>query len=525
MEALPIEEDVFKNNHAVFLTSFDDSMPKECIDKVKRHNITEVYALPLRREHYAKEALGVMIICSQEQNGLSIEERDMVNELAGDIGFAINSFYQKETINQLSYYDPLTNLPNQNLFEQHLNGAFSKSAQMNSYGAVLYMDLDDFKNINDIVGKEIGDRVLKEMAQRFVSKTEKVSVVSRLASDKFLILIEELQKDEKEATIISKQFAQKVVSIVKEPFILEGKSFYITCSIGIALFLDHKTSSDMILNQAEYAMRIAKESGKNVIKFYNQTLQDMTNLRTLMFQNLKEAVLRDQFVLYYQKQFDSDKNIIGIEALIRWQHPTLGFVSPAEFIPLAEESDIIKEIGSLVLDKTTSLLEKWSKDEVKKEWRVSVNISPKQFSDKYFVENIKNLIALKNIDSSKLRLELTEGVLIDNTKNAMQKIDELKNIGVSISIDDFGTGYSSLGYLKHLQIDELKIDQSFVFSINENSSDRTIIKTIIAMGEEFGFEVIAEGVETQEQFEELKHLGCNHFQGYLFAKPCQENEL
>lgn len=525
MEVLPIEEDVFKNNHNVFLTSFDDTMPKECLDKIKRHSITEVYALPLRREHYAKEALGVIIICSQEQNGLSVEERNMINELAGDIGFAINSFYQKEKINQLSYYDPLTNLSNQNLFEQHLNGAFSKSEQTQMYGAVIYMDLDDFKNINDLMGKEIGDIVLKEMAQRLVSKTEKVSLISRLGSDKFLILIEELQKDEREAAIVSKQFAQKVVSLAKEPFILEGKTFYITCSIGIVLFLDHKTTSETILNQAEYAMRIAKESGKNVIKFYNQTLQDMTNLRSLMFQNLKEAILRDQFVIYFQKQFDSDKKIMGVEALIRWQHPTLGFVSPAEFIPLAEESDIIKEIGSLVLDKTTSILQKWSKDEVKKEWRISVNVSPRQFSDRSFVQNIKTLIDLKNIDPSKLRLELTEGVLIDNKKNAIQKIDELKNLSISISIDDFGTGYSSLGYLKHLQIDELKIDQSFVFGINENSSDRTIIKTIIAMGEEFGFEVIAEGVETQEQFEELKHLGCNHFQGYLFAKPCQESEL
>ena len=524
-EPLPIEQDVFKNNRNVFLTSFDDSMPKECLDKVKRHNITEIYALPLRREHYAKEALGVMIICSQEENGLSVEERNMINELAGDIGFAINSFYQKDTINQLSYYDSLTNLPNQNLFEQHINQAFSKSAQTQMYGAVLYMDLDDFKNINDLMGKEVGDRVLKEMAKRLVSKTEKTSVVSRFGSDKFLILVEDLQKEEKEAAIASKQFAQKIVSLAKEPFILEGKTFYITCSIGIVLFLDHKTLPEMILNQAEYAMRIAKESGKNVIKFYDQTLQDMTNLRSLMFQNLKEAILRDQFVLYYQKQFDGDKEIIGIEALIRWQHPTLGFVSPAEFIPLAEESDIIKEIGSLVLDKTTSLLEKWSEDDIKKEWRISVNISPKQFSDQSFVENIKNLIGLKNIDPSKLRVELTEGVLIDNKKNAMQKIDALKNLGVSISIDDFGTGYSSLGYLKHLQIDELKIDQSFVFGVNENSSDRTIIKTIIAMGEEFGFEVIAEGVETQEQFEELKHLGCNYFQGYLFAKPCPENEL
>jgi len=222
---------------------------------------------------------------------------------------------------------------------------------------------------------------------------------------------------------------------------------------------------------------------------------------------------------------DSDANVVGVEALIRWQHPKLGFVPPNEFIPLAEESDIIKEIGAYVLDEATNLIIKWSNDEVKKEWRISVNISPKQFRDEGFVENIKNLVISKNIDPKKLRIELTENIAIDNQESAMQKLDALNSFGVSISIDDFGTGYSNLRYLKHLRIDELKIDQSFVFGLGKNSSDKTIIKTILMMGEEFGFEVIAEGVETKEQLEELKNLGCSYFQGYLFAKPCPENEL
>jgi EAL domain-containing protein (putative c-di-GMP-specific phosphodiesterase class I) len=350
-------------------------------------------------------------------------------------------------------------------------------------------------------------------------------MISRFGSDKFLILIEDLSDEEKESAIAAKQFAQKIVSIAKDPFILNEKTFHLTCSIGIALFYDHKTTPESILNQAEYAMRVAKESGKNVIKFYSQTLQDMTNLRSLMLQNLKEAVLSNQFILYYQKQVDGNANIVGVEALIRWQHPNLGFIPPNEFIPLAEESDIIKDIGAYVLNQTTDLLIKWSNEDVKKEWRISVNISPKQFSDEAFVENIKNLINSKNIDPNKLRVELTEGVLIDNQKNAMQKIEELKRFGVSISIDDFGTGYSSLGYLKHLQIDELKIDQSFTLGLNQNGSDKTIIKTILTMGEEFGFVVIAEGVETKEQFEVLRDMGCKYFQGYLFAKPCAESEL
>lgn len=428
-------------------------------------------------------------------------------------------------IDKLSYYDQLTGLPNQNFFEQHLNEAFMKSSESLKYGAVLLLDVDDFKNVNDLVGKERGEEVLKEMAKRLVSKTDKLSIVSRFGGDKFFILAKELSREEQESAIMSKQLAKKVVAAVKEPFVLDGKTFHLTCSVGIALFFDNKLASHRVLNQAEHATRVAKERGKNLIKFYDQALQDMTSARSLMLQNLKEAVFEHQFVLYYQKQVDSNANVVGVEALIRWQHPKLGFVPPNEFIPLAEESDIIKEIGVYVLNEATNLIVKWANDEIKKEWRISVNISQKQFRDKGFVENIKSLIISKNIDPKKLRIELTESVAIDNQESAMQKLDELNRFGVSISIDDFGTGYSSLRYLKHLRIDELKIDQSFVFGLGKNSSDKTIIKTILALGEEFGFEVIAEGVETKEQFEELKNLGCNYFQGYLFAKPCAENEL
>lgn len=502
-----------------------NTQPQKCLEKVKKHKITEVYALPFRKELYVRNALGTMVIYCTKESGLTIEERNMIDELAGNIGFAINSFYQKDAINQLSYYDQLTNLPNQNLFEQHLSQAFEKSNESSRYGAVLLLDFDDFKNVNDLMGKERGDEVLQEMAKRLVSKIDKSSVISRSGGDKFFILIEELSSDEKESAIISKQIAQNVVALAKEPFILDGKTFHLTCSIGIVLFFDHKITSQTLLNQAEYAMRVAKDSGKNLIKFYDQELQDMTNARSLMLQNLKEAVLENQFVLYYQKQVDSDANVVGVEALIRWQHPKLGFVPPNEFIPLAEESDIIKEIGAYVLDEATGMIAKWAGDEVKKEWRISVNISPKQFRDENFVESIKNIVISKNIDPKRLRIELTESVAIENRESTMQKMDALSRFGISISIDDFGTGYSSLGYLKHLHIDELKIDQSFVFGLGKNSSDKTIIKTILTMGEEFGFEVIAEGVETKEQLEELKNLGCNYFQGYLFAKPCHENEL
>ncbi|OHE01356.1 MAG: hypothetical protein A2513_04055 [Sulfurimonas sp. RIFOXYD12_FULL_33_39] len=521
----PLEYDVFKNNRAVLLKSFDETLPDECREKVKKYNITEIYSLPLRKEHYAKEAIGVISICTTEIKGLSEEEREMIEELAGDVGFAINSFHQKDAINHLSFYDLLTNLPNQKLFEKHLTQALTNSNNSKNYGAVLFFDFDNFKNVNDLMGKEAGDFILTNTADRLILTLNKASIISRYASDKFLILLENISSSEDEAAIIAEEFANEILLLTKEPFSIKEQFFYLTSSIGIVLFFDHNVNIDTLLNQAEYALRTAKSDGKNIIRFYNESLQNMTKSRSSMLQHLKEALLENQFFVNYQKQVDSDSKVTGVEALLRWQHPVMGLISPAQFIPLAEESGIIKELGAYVLREAANQLIAWKNNEIKKEWRISVNVSPLQFRDIDFVTNIKNLISSTSMNPTKLRVELTESVLIKNQEDAMQKIKELSKLGISVSIDDFGTGYSSLVYLKHLKINELKIDQSFVFGLETNSSDKTIIKTIIAMGEEFGFEVIAEGVETKEQFDMLKSLGCKYFQGYLFAKPCMAYEL
>lgn len=433
--------------------------------------------------------------------------------------------HQKDAINKLSFYDMLTNLPNKKLFKQYLNKALNDSNKNLKYGAILFVDIDNFKNVNDAMGQDFGDFVLKEITDRLISNIYKVSIVSRQESDKFLVLLENISKNEDESAILAKETAQYIQDIFQEPFITQRKSFYLTCSIGIVLFFDHNNSANVLIERAEYAMRTAKSAGKNIISFFDESLQYMTKSRSLMLQQIKEAVLKNQFFLHYQKQVDSEENIIGVEALIRWKHPTLGFIPPSEFIPIAEESTIIKEIGKFVLNSAAQELVRWKEDKIKKEWRISVNVSPLQFREERFIDELQELIISYNINPAKLRIELTEGVLIVNQNEAMEKIDKLSQMGVSISIDDFGTGYSSLAYLKHLKINELKIDQSFVFGLETNNSDKTIIKTIIMMGEEFGFEVIAEGVETKEQFETLKNLGCKYFQGYLFAKPCIESEL
>ncbi|MFA5453730.1 MAG: EAL domain-containing protein [Sulfurimonas sp.] len=524
-EVTSIEANVFQNNRYIFLKNFEDGLHDECLEKVKKFGITEIYSLPLRKNQHAKDALGVITIYANGKEGLSKEERDMIDELAGDIGFAINSFYQKDVINQLYYYDPLTNLPNQTLFIKHLSQALAISSKNKKYGAILFMDFDNFKSVNDLMGQDDGNEVLKSTAERLISNFTDASIVSRYGSDKFLILFENISDKEDVAAVLAEHLGQEIFNTIKEPFILKDKTFYLTCSIGVTLFFDEIEVPQTLLNQAEYAMLAAKSDGRNIIRFHDQSLQDMTKSRSLMLQHLQEAAKEKQFFVLYQKQLNREEAVVGVEALIRWEHPTLGVVSPDKFIPLAEESGIIKKIGYFVLDTATDELALWANDSVKKNWRISVNVSPLQFKDKNFINEVKNLVTSKRINPNRLRLELTEGVLIVDQNMAMQKIEELNEFGISLSIDDFGTGYSSLGYLKHLKIDELKIDQSFVFGLHKNNSDRTIVKTIIMMGEEFNFEVIAEGVETREQFEILKNLGCDFFQGYLFAKPCKSSEL
>lgn len=525
LQILTLEEKVVASNTHIHMQQDSSLLTSSCRERMHKYKLKEVYAVPLKKDYHAKEALGVLSICTTQESELSHEELAMIDELAGDVGFAINSFNQKEAINQLSYYDTLTYIPNQRLFEGHLAQALVSSDKHLNYGALLFLDFDDFRNINDLTDKSTGDAILQEIAQRLIAMTHQEFFVARHSGDKFLILLENLSSVENEAAIMAKNGAQKLQESINVPFAVAEKSLYLTCSIGIVLFLDHKESINKLLNEAEYAMRTAKKEGKNSIRFYDESLQGMTKSRLEMLQRLKKAVVEKRLMLYFQKQFDKEQRVMGTEALLRWNCPVSGFVSPAEFIPLAEESGLIKEIGEFVLESATDTLVLWSSEALKKEWRMSVNVSPIQFKEERFVSNIKALVERKNIKPSLLRIELTEGVLVADQQEAMQKISELREFGFSISIDDFGTGYSSLVYLKNLKIDELKIDQSFVFGLEKNNSDATIIKTIIMMGNELGFEVIAEGVETQEQFNMLTSLGCDYFQGYLLARPCPVGEL
>ncbi|MGM0623095.1 MAG: EAL domain-containing protein [Campylobacterota bacterium] len=525
LEVYPLEQNVFESNKGLRIDSVDEKFPKECVQKVQKYNIKEVYVIPLKADATSKQALGVMTICSTDRDGFDPQEIEMIEELAGDLGFAINSFIQKRTIDRLSYYDSLTNIANKKYLLRKLSAAITQAKKDHNYGGLLYINIDNFKSINDVRGMGVGDQVLKYIAQKLSDLIGQNSSVFHVGGDEFVILLQHLGAQSSDAVIASQKQAELVLEEIKDPIVVDKQDVFVTFSIGVVVFIDNKEGESQLLNNAESAMHVAKNSGKNSISFYDTSFQEAVISRSFIIRNLQEAYNQNQFFLLYQKQVDQDQKIIGVEALIRWKHPDLGVVSPATFIPLAEESGFIIELGSWVAKEAIAQLHRWADDPIKKSWRVSINVSPLQFKDPEFVPRIAALIQEYGVKAKLLRIELTEGVFISDTKNILTKLNKLKKLGFSISIDDFGTGYSSLAYLKQMPIDELKIDQSFVANLSDESADKTIVETVVAMGQTFGFDILAEGVETKKQFKMLKNMGCEYFQGYYFAKPIEPKEL
>jgi diguanylate cyclase (GGDEF)-like protein len=518
-EILPIEESVLRTNQPTVIGDFSSAVSESCKEKAERHHITGIYVSPLRKDNFATEAFGVMMICTTQQSGFTDEECMMIDELSGDLGFAINSFYQQEDILKLSYFDPLTDLPNRRLFTERLVQTMLTSARTLQYAGLLFIDLDHFKGINDLKGHYAGDTVLKTMAQRLLSVLRQNDIIARFGGDEFVVLIENLGAAQHEAAQSVQATVTKILEVSKEPFMIDAQSFFLSASVGIVLFYGEEYTMDQLFTYADSAMYAAKNSGRNTARFYDSALQEAISAQVLLVQDLRISMSDNGLYLVYQEQVNNEGNTVGVEALIRWKHPTKGIISPIEFIPIAEISGLIIPLGEWIMEQAVQQLENWKDDPIKQIWRISVNISPKQFEEENFVPALQRLIEQTQLQPSKLRLELTEGLLIQNTQKAMDKINTLKALGFTLSIDDFGTGYSSLSYLKHLPIDELKIDQSFVKALLSSDSDKTIVQTIIAMGHTFGLEVIAEGVETAEQCEILKAMGCDLYQGYLFSRP------
>jgi diguanylate cyclase (GGDEF)-like protein/PAS domain S-box-containing protein len=430
---------------------------------------------------------------------------------------------EKEIAN-LAYYDSLTSLPNRILLKDRMHQIILQKERTNEFGALMFIDLDHFKTINDTKGHMIGDKILVDCAHRLKTTIRNYDTIARFGGDEFVVIIDTRKRNKEEAIGIFSQIAKKILTTIKTPFLIEDNQFQLSASIGISIF-NSKVSFNELLKQADSAMYNSKYGGKDKFSFFDPKLQQEMERKAVVLDRLRSAVYSESLEIYYQKQVDINAQTIGVEALARWNDEVLGFVSPAEFIPVAEESGLIIPFGHFLIRKVIKLLNSWKDDEEKSKWRISINISLKQFEKDDCELMIQNILQKYDIPKNRLRIEITESVLLKNTQNALKKIHFLKNLGVSISIDDFGTGYSSLSYLKKLPIDELKIDKSFIDDILTDENDETIVNAIISIGKKFGFELIAEGVETKEVFEKLKELGCENFQGYYFAKPVPLEEI
>lgn len=424
-----------------------------------------------------------------------------------------------DEINNLAYYDTLTQLPNRRLLVDRLDRAFAASHRSGQHGALLFIDLDNFKALNDTLGHDVGDLLLQQVADRLSACVRECDTVARLGGDEFVVLLEDLDEQLMEAGTQSQHIAEKMIATLNEPYLISTYSYHGTCSIGLISFKGYESSVESLLKQADIAMYQAKEAGRNTFNFFDPVMQEKITQRVELENELRNAVEHQQFELYYQIQVGSHGKPLGAECLIRWQHPERGMISPFGFILIAEETGLIIPMGQWVLEAACAQLKKWGQEPITHDLVLAVNVSAKQFLHAGFVEQVRTTIQRYGINPTLLKIELTESALINNIQDIVIKMQELNKLGVRLSLDDFGTGYSSLQYLKMLPLNQLKIDQSFVRDIATDASDRAIVRTIINMASILEMNVIAEGVETEEQRQYLFDNGCTHYQGYLFGKP------
>jgi len=464
-----------------------------------------------RRADNGKEFPAEVLLCSMELDGKQVLQAT-VRDITG-------RKQAEAQIYQLAFYDPLTHLPNRRLLLDRLQQAFSAGARNGQQGALLFLDLDNFKTLNDTKGHDIGDMLLSEVAERLNTCVREGDTVARLGGDEFVVVLESLGTNQEAAAKQADVVAEKIRDILSQKYHLGELIHHTTPSIGVVLFRGHQQSLDDVLRHADTAMYQAKSAGRNVVRFYDPVMQATIEERADLEEELRHALDRQQFRLHYQIQVDSLYRPLGAEILLRWQHPERGLISPAQFIPLAEESGLIVPIGSWVLQSACAQLKAWQHDPLLRDLTLAVNVSAKQFRSPDFVSQVQRTLGATGARPALLKLELTESIVLENVEDTISKMREIKLLGVSFSMDDFGTGYSSLQYLKRLPLDQIKIDQSFVRDIVNDPNDAAIVQTIIAMGDVLGLRVIAEGVETEEQREFLDLRGCHAFQGYLFSKP------
>ena len=422
-------------------------------------------------------------------------------------------------IETLAFYDPLTNLPNRRLLMDRMQQVIAASVRSGQYGALLFLDLDHFKTLNDTLGHEVGDLLLRQVADRLKTCVRREDTVARLGGDEFVVMLDELSPHSEEAAAHARRVGEKILRTLNLPYELNGHTYHSTPSIGATLLGGSMQSSVELLKQADIAMYQVKSQGRNALCFFDPQMQIAISVRAQLENDLQTALAAGQFVLHYQPQFHLDGHIVGAEALIRWQHPERGLITPGTFIRVAEESELIVPMGHWILQTACAQLAAWQSHPLCRNLPISVNVSARQFRQRDFVARVIEVLRETGAPGHLLKLELTESLVLDNVDDTVAKMGLLKTKGVRFSVDDFGTGYSSLAYLTRLPLDQLKIDQSFVHHLGVRHTDDVIVQTIIGMARNLELDVIAEGVETQAQKDTLAQYGCQLFQGYLLGMP------
>jgi diguanylate cyclase (GGDEF)-like protein/PAS domain S-box-containing protein len=425
----------------------------------------------------------------------------------------------EDTMNQLAFFDSLTDLPNRTLLMDRLKQARVISDRNGQFSALLFVDLDNFKMLNDTLGHGMGDELLQQAALRFRTSLREGDTVARFGGDEFVVLLLGLGGEKKQAASVAKGIGKKILATLNAPYELETLSYQLSASMGITLFKGNTINNDELMKQADLAMYKSKDAGRNTLSFFDPEMERSLKERALMEEEIRRGIDEEQFILYYQPQVDEKGIVYAAEVLIRWNHPERGIVSPAEFIPIAEETGMILPLGKWILKRACEVIAAWEDQELFSPLSLAVNVSVRQFNEHDFVEQVLSVLKESRANPSRLKLELTESLLVHNIEETIGKMERLRAQGIHFSLDDFGTGYSSLSYLKKLPLAQLKIDQSFVRDILTDSNDAIICKSTIALAESMGLSVIAEGVETHEQFESLFSFGCLAYQGYWFSRP------
>lgn len=504
-----------------YLSDFSQSMPHtELLEHLSQSSRDTTYTYEDTQQDLHRHAFPIEANCIR----ISMDGEDYILIIARDITQRKES---EKKIFELAYFDPLTQLPNRRLFLDRLKASINLLQQHERYGALLYLDLDRFKTINDSLGHGVGDELLRSIGRRLTNELPESTTIARFGGDEFAVLLPEIGEGVIElAAEYAAQLAQTIIDTLSVPYDISEHRLYCTVSIGITVFNGKKRNSLEVLRCADTALYRAKAAGRNIYQFYEPQMQTTAQMRLSIEKGLHQAVENGELELYYQPQFNRSRQITSAEVLIRWHHPERGMIPPLEFIPIAEESGQILQIGQWVLEQTFQQLAQWHHSTLPNSFRqLAINISPIQFMQIDFVEQILTLLKQYQLPGNLIELEITETLLLNNIEVASNKMQQLRKHGVRFAIDDFGTGYSSLRYLKYLPLDILKIDRSFVSSLSSTAEDKAIIEAIIAMARHLKLAVVAEGVELESELNQLIEMGCDLFQGYYFSKPINQHQF